>query len=283
MHKAAGVPLKNLHMGGDEVPAGVWEKSPAALAYLKANGLSSADDLWFVLYGRVEQILKRHGIPPSGWEEMGVRKTRVDGVAKLVPNPGFAARGWRTYVWNNVPGWGAEDLAYRLANGGYQVVLAPVTNVYLDMAYTKNPEEPGLFWGGFADIDKPFDFIPFDYYKNGKEDNRGNPLPPGIFVRQGSPQRLRPRQHRRPRGVPVVGDVARGRPLRVHAHAEAARLRRAGMGARSGVGTRDRHGARRRPLSRWPGRRSRTSSANGNYRAWTRKAWFSTTAFRRLA
>ena len=182
MHQAAGVPLKNLHMGGDEVPAGVWEKSPVALAYLRANGLSSVDDLWFVFYGRVEQILKRHGIPPSGWEEMGVRKTRVDGVAKLVPNPGFAARGWRTYVWNNVPGWGAEDLAYRLANGGYQVVLAPVTNVYLDMAYTKNPEEPGLFWGGFADIDKPFDFIPFDYYKNAKEDSRGNPLPPGIFV-----------------------------------------------------------------------------------------------------
>jgi hexosaminidase len=182
MHQAAGVPLKNLHVGGDEVPAGVWEKSPVALAYLKANGLSSVDDLWFVFYGRVEQILKRHGIPPSGWEEMGVRKTRVDGVARLVPNPGFAARGWRTYVWNNVPGWGAEDLAYRLANGGYQVVLAPVTNVYLDMAYTKNPEEPGLFWGGFADIDKPFDFIPFDYYKNAKEDSRGNPLPPGIFV-----------------------------------------------------------------------------------------------------
>jgi len=181
-HKAAGVPLRNLHMGGDEVPAGVWEKSPVAQAYLKANGLSSADDLWFVFYGRVEQILERHGIALSGWEEIGVRKTRLDGKPKLIPNPDFAGRGWRTYVWNNVPGWGAEDLAYRLANGGYQVVLSPVSNLYLDMAYNKNPEEPGLFWGGFVDVDKPFDFIPFDYYRNAKEDARGNPLPAGIFA-----------------------------------------------------------------------------------------------------
>ena len=181
-HKAAGVPLRNLHMGGDEVPAGVWEKSPVAQAYLKANGLSSVDDLWFVFYGRVEQILERHGIALSGWEEIGVRKTRLDGKPKPIPNPDFAGRGWRTYVWNNVPGWGAEDLAYRLANGGYQVVLSPVSNLYLDMAYNKNPEEPGLFWGGFVDVDKPFDFIPFDYYRNAKEDARGNPLPAGIFA-----------------------------------------------------------------------------------------------------
>ena len=181
-HKGAGVPLRNLHMGGDEVPAGVWEKSPAALALLKEKGLSSVDDLWFVFYGRVAQILKRHGIPLSGWEEIGVRKTRLDGRPKVIPNPDFAGRGWRTYVWNNVPGWGAEDLAYRLANGGYKVVLAPVSNLYLDMAYNKNPEEPGLFWGGFVDVDKPFDFIPFDYYRNQKEDGRGNPLPDGIFV-----------------------------------------------------------------------------------------------------
>ena len=182
MHAEAGVPLRNLHMGGDEVPAGVWEKSPATLALLKARGLSSVDDLWFVFYGRVEEILKRHGIPLSGWEEVGVRKTRLDGRPKLIPNPQFAGRDWRTYVWNNVPGWGAEDLAYRLANGGYKVVLSPVSNTYLDMAYNTNPEETGLFWGGFVDIDKPFDFIPLDYYRSQKEDNRGNPLPAGLFV-----------------------------------------------------------------------------------------------------
>ena len=182
IHRDAGVPLRNLHMGGDEVPSGVWQRSPAAQAYLAKHGLESVDDLWFVFYGRVEQILKAHAIPLSGWEEIAVRKTRRDGQPVLVPNPQFAARGWRAYVWNNVPGWGAEDLAYRLANGGYEVVLCPVTNLYFDLAWNPNPEERGLDWGGYVDLRKPFQFVPFDYYRNVRLDRRGQPVDPQLFV-----------------------------------------------------------------------------------------------------
>lgn len=182
MHREAGVPLRHIHMGGDEVPNGVWERSPVVQAYLEAHGLASVDDLWFVFYGRVEQILKGFGLPLAGWEEIAVRKTRLDGRPTNIPNPDFAARGWRAYVWNNVPGWGAEDLAYRLANGGYEVVLSPVSNYYFDLAWNRNPEEPGLDWGGFVDLRKPFQFIPFDYYRNVRLDARGNPLDPAVFV-----------------------------------------------------------------------------------------------------
>jgi hexosaminidase len=182
MHREAGVPLRHIHMGGDEVPAGVWEGSPAVQAYLKEHGLASVDDLWFVFYGRVEQILKSRGLPLSGWEEIAVRKTRRDGRRTIIPNPGFAARGWRAYVWNNVPGGGAEDLAYRLANGGFDVVLSPVSNYYFDLAWNRNPEEPGLAWGGFVDLRKPFEFIPFDYYRNVRLDRQGNPLDPSVFI-----------------------------------------------------------------------------------------------------
>ena len=76
----------------------------------------------------------------------------------------------------------AEDLAYRLANSGYQVVLCPVSNLYLDMAYNKNPEEPGQFWGAYVDVDKPFEFIPYDYFKNAKSDKSGRPLDRSIFI-----------------------------------------------------------------------------------------------------
>jgi len=98
-----------------------------------------------------------------------VRKTRRDGRRAIIVNPGFAERGWRAYVWNN--GRGAEDLAYRLANGGYDVVLSPVTNYYFDLAWNPNPEEMGLDWGGFIDLRKPFQFIPFDYYRNAGPDS----------------------------------------------------------------------------------------------------------------
>ncbi len=171
MHREAGAPLRHIHMGGDEVPAGVWVGSPAVQTYMQAHGLKSVDDLWFVFYGRVEQILKAQGLVPSGWEEIAVRKTRRDGRPATIVNPGFAERGWRAYVWNNVPRWGAEDLAYRLANGGYDVVLSPVTNYYFDLAWNPNPDEMGLDWGGFIDLRKPFQFIPFDYYRNAGADS----------------------------------------------------------------------------------------------------------------
>jgi hexosaminidase len=182
MHREAGAPLRNIHMGGDEVPGGVWVGSPAVQAYMQAHGLANVDDMWFAFYGRVAEVLKARGLVPSGWEEIAVRKTRRDGRTTNIPNPDFASRGWRAYVWNNVAGWGAEDLAYRLANGGYEVVLSPVTNLYFDLAWNPNFDETGLDWGGYVDLRKPFDFIPFDYYRNSRLDRRGNPLDPAAFV-----------------------------------------------------------------------------------------------------
>ena len=182
MHKDAGVPLRHIHMGGDEVPTGVWQGSPAVEAYLQAHGLTSVNDLWYVFYGRVEQILKAHGLEPSGWEEIAVRRTLRDSQPVNIPNPDFATRGWRAYVWNNVPGWGGEDLAYRLANGGYDVVLCPVTNLYFDLAWNQNPEETGLDWGGYVDVRKPFQFIPFDYYRNTRVDRQGHALDSTVFI-----------------------------------------------------------------------------------------------------
>ena len=182
MHREAGAPLHHIHMGGDEVPNGVWIGSPAVQKYMAALGLTDVNDLWYAFYFRIEQILKAQNLRPSGWEEIAVRKTGRDGRPINIVNPSFAERGWRAYVWNNVAGWGAEDLAYRLANGGYDVVLSPVTNYYFDLAWNQNPEELGQDWGGYNDMEKPFQFIPFDYYRNTHTDRRGNPLPPGIFA-----------------------------------------------------------------------------------------------------
>jgi len=57
-----------------------------------------------------------------------------------------------------------------------------VTNYYFDLAWNQNPEETGLDWGGYVDMRKPFEFIPFDYYRNARVDREGNPLNPAVFV-----------------------------------------------------------------------------------------------------
>lgn len=185
MHQTAGMPLKTIHMGGDEVPVGVWEKSPLCQTLLKslpADRYKQTSDLWLYYWEKVNAILKERGLYVSGWEEIGMRETKVDGNRQMMVNPTFANENFHTYVWNTVIGWGTEDLPYRLANGGYKVVLCPVSNLYFDLAYQKDFYEPGYYWGGFVDLDKPFYFIPFDYLKNTKVDRFGNPIDPKVLA-----------------------------------------------------------------------------------------------------
>ncbi|MGZ5191334.1 MAG: family 20 glycosylhydrolase, partial [Flavisolibacter sp.] len=183
MYKSSGVPLETIHFGGDEVPAGVWEMSPSAQQLMKKDSsLKNANDLWYYYYKKIHELLKKRNMYLYGWEEMAMRKTELDGKPVMIPNPDFAGRNVHADVWNNVIGWGAEDLAYQLANRGIKVILSPVTNTYFDMAYQKDFEEPGYYWGGFLDIDKPFSFVPLDYYKSLTKDNAGNILNKNYFL-----------------------------------------------------------------------------------------------------
>lgn len=183
MYKKAGAPLDFIHMGGDEVPAGVWAKSPAVMSLMKSNpAIQNTDDLWYYYYGKVNELLKSKGLLLYGWEEIAMRKTKLDGKPHYIANPDFVQDHLQVDVWNNALGWGAEDLAYQLANAGYKVVLSCVSNLYFDMAYYKDFHEPGYYWGAFVDVDKPFYFIPYDYFKNAKEDKFGNPIDKSIFI-----------------------------------------------------------------------------------------------------
>jgi hexosaminidase len=164
LHREAGVPLKTIHMGGDELANGAWEQSPASLARMKKEKLESTADLWDWFYDRVDGILRKHGLSTSGWEELAARKTRLAGRNRLIPNPRFTQRGFTAWVWNNTRG--AEDFANRLANGGYDIVLAPVSAMYLDMAANPNPEEPGVNWNDYVELDTVYDFVPFDMLKH---------------------------------------------------------------------------------------------------------------------
>lgn len=182
MYKEAGAPLNTIHLGGDEVPAGVWTKSPAVGRLATTNpSAASPNGLWVYYFGKINQILKSRGLFVSGWEEAGLRKVTQNGKSVWVPNETYAAQKFRVNVWLNSPGSGSEDLAYRMANAGYKVVLTAVTHLYLDMAYNSSSGEPGQYWGGYVDIDKPFYFIPYNYLRNLKDDLTGQRLNPSVI------------------------------------------------------------------------------------------------------
>lgn len=189
MYEKTGAPLEIIHMGGDEVPAGVWEESPAVKTLItEHSGVEGTGDLWNYFFENVQKILSDRGLDLYGWEEIGMTQA-LWGEQGDEPGPSSAFSGQNVHVdvWNNVAGGGDEDLAYRLANAGYKVVLSGVSNFYFDLAYEKTFEEPGLYWGGFLPLDKPFSFIPYDYYKNIDVSVSGRELDDGYF---GDKERL---------------------------------------------------------------------------------------------
>lgn len=175
MYTDANAPLATIHFGGDEVPAGVWEKSPAVANLLKKDtSVKGVDEMWYYYFNKVNAMLKAKKLYLSGWEEIGLRKALVNGEKKMVPDDRFSKENFHADVWNNLKG--NEDLAYKLANAGYKVVLTCVTNLYLDLAANKSFNETGQYWGGYVGIDKPYYFVPYDLFKNLKEDENGNPI-----------------------------------------------------------------------------------------------------------
>jgi hexosaminidase len=163
LHRQAGVKLNTIHVGADELANGAWEKSPATQALMQREKLASTTEVWDYFYGRVDSMLRRHGLYASGWEELGARKVKLRGANKLIPNPAFTQRGFRLWVWNDLDE--AQDLAYRLANAGYKTILAPATHLYFDMAHNQNPDEAGVNWASYVELDKVFDFIPYDFIR----------------------------------------------------------------------------------------------------------------------
>lgn len=186
LYQQAGAPLTTIHLGGDEVPAGVWEQSPDCMALIKNNpAIKNTEGIWYYYISKVNNILNAKGLKLSGWEEIAFRRTMTDGKKITIPNPEFINQDMKLYVWNNTTG--SEDLAYKLANAGYKVVITFVSNFYFDMAQYKTYDEPGYYWGGYTGLEKTYHFIPYDYLKNLKEDNEGNALDKSFYA---SMQRL---------------------------------------------------------------------------------------------
>jgi len=175
MYQRAGAPLTTIHIGGDEVPVGVWEKSPICAKLIKENKeVVDVHHLTAYFVKRFRQILKSRGLITAGWQEIALIDAED---ARPIPNPKFSGGDVLPFVWNNVWGWGKEDVGQRLANAGFPVVISYVTNLYFDLAYNKDPQEPGYYWSGFVDTRKAYELTPLDILKCASVDLLGNPLP----------------------------------------------------------------------------------------------------------
>lgn len=163
MYTEAGVPLQTVSLGGDEVANGVWEKSPKIQQLMREKNFTSVHQVWPYYIERINAICADKGIKLAGWEEIGmVNKGKGMVVNTALPNK----QNMQLDVWNNVIGGGQEDLVYRLANAGYPTVSISASNMYFDMMWNTNFEEPGLKWATYSDLYHSYAYFPEDFFAN---------------------------------------------------------------------------------------------------------------------
>lgn len=131
LHKEAGVPLRAIHIGGDEVPDGAWAGR-------------DRHEMKETFTNNMLDLAEARGIRLAGWEDIarGLKPATEERLKRSL---------YFLNVWNTI---GIE---------GFPVVLSPASFTYLDLAYSDSPEEIGLSWAGYVDERKAFTLQPSDY------------------------------------------------------------------------------------------------------------------------
>ncbi|MBD3627542.1 family 20 glycosylhydrolase [Cyclobacterium sp.] len=186
MYADAGLEMKKMHAGGDEVPVGSWTQSPMVEELLEESPgdspnaellldelpvIGDMDNLQAFFFRELLKRLEKRDLEVHVWEEMALKR---DETGTLRPNPEFVGRKVIPYIWNNM--FDYPDLGYQLANQGYEVVLCNVSNFYFDLAYSNDPAEPGLYWAGFVNTKNAWAFAPFDWFKTTYKSGMGKLL-----------------------------------------------------------------------------------------------------------
>ena len=162
LYAEAGVPLEAIHVGGDEVPEGAWTGSPACRALMEKAGKTDIGWLKDYYINGVLDIAEARGVKVAGWQEIAQHL-----------EPATFERLRRNLAFTNL--WavsrGRDELAYRYANEGIDVVLSNSSNFYFDLAYNDSPLERGHSWAGFTDERRSFSLLPYNLYRSVRWDD----------------------------------------------------------------------------------------------------------------
>lgn len=152
MYAEAGVELKGIHLGGDEVPEGAWDGSKSANKLSEHLGLKGKHELQGEYVKRISAIMKERGIPLYGWQDI-CTDYDDDFHTLVAPTVG----GMDCWV---SPHDLSDNVAVKGIKAGYPVIISNVDYFYMDMLYAPHPEEKGLYWGGFTDELRTFTGYP---------------------------------------------------------------------------------------------------------------------------
>jgi len=138
-------PSEYIHIGGDECPKTRWQKCPHCQAMIKKMGLkgdgkrTAEQKLQSYSMLEMEKFLKEKRRRIIAWEEI------LDG--GIADNP-------------IVMSWLKEESGAEAAKQGYDVIMAPHKEVYIDYYQSEDKENEPLSIGGYIPLERVYRFEP---------------------------------------------------------------------------------------------------------------------------
>ncbi|MCD9088194.1 family 20 glycosylhydrolase [Stenotrophomonas sp. SY1] len=114
-------PAKYVHVGGDEAVKDQWIASKRVQAHMRELGLKDEMEMQSHMIKRLEKFLEQHDRRLIGWDEI------LEG--GLPPEA-------------TVMSWRGTEGGLKAASEGHDVVMSPVTHMYMDYLQTESPNEP---------------------------------------------------------------------------------------------------------------------------------------------
>ncbi len=144
-------PFEYVHVGGDEVAKGLWERCPSCQARIKAEGLKDENELQGYFMRRVDEHLRARGRKLIGWDEI------VEGGLP----PGATVTSWR-----------GTSNGIEAAKMGYDVVMAPSSHLYFDAVQGPSENEPKAIGYRPLTLERVYSFEPVPKELRGKAAKR---------------------------------------------------------------------------------------------------------------
>ena len=164
MYDKAGVKLKCVHLGGDEVATGAWNHSPAIQKMKEEHGFTKIREIEEYYIDKMTAYLEKKGIKAGAWQEAALKHPKA--FHDKVANRFYMINGWQTV--------GSRDsIPYHIANNGYPIILSNANNFYLDFMYSRHQDELGHNWGGVVDEFTSWEAQPFNVYRSARRDISG--------------------------------------------------------------------------------------------------------------
>jgi hexosaminidase len=138
---AALFPFGYIHLGGDEVPKGAWQGSPAVKELMQQKRLKSAKAVENYFFARMDKIAAKYGKHIAGWQEI------------IETHPQIRKRSL-------IMAWKSPKAGLKAIKKGYPTVMTPVQYLYFDQQYVRSKKEPGHIWSTPVSLHKVYRFDP---------------------------------------------------------------------------------------------------------------------------